>query len=36
MRLGEFVRLTDRLKTLGFSGTLNTAFVERINRYCHF
>ena len=24
-------RLTDRLKALGFSGTLNTAFVERIN-----
>jgi hypothetical protein len=31
MRLGELARLTDRLKTLGFSGTLNTAFVERIN-----
>ena len=31
MCLGELARLTDRLKTLGFSGTLNTAFVERIN-----
>jgi len=31
MRSGELARLTDRLKTLGFSGTLNTAFVERIN-----
>jgi len=31
MRLGDLSRLTDRLKTLGFSGTLNTAFVERIN-----
>ena len=31
MRLGDLARLTDRLKTLGFSGTLNTAFVERIN-----
>jgi hypothetical protein len=31
MRLGEIARLTDRLKSLGFSGTLNTAFVERIN-----
>jgi hypothetical protein len=31
MRLGELARLTDRLKTLGVSGTLNTAFVERIN-----
>lgn len=31
MRLGELSRLTDRLKSLGFSGTLNTAFVERIN-----
>ena len=31
MRLGDLSRLTDRLKSLGFSGTLNTAFVERIN-----
>jgi len=31
MRLGNLACLTDRLKTLGFSGTLNTAFVERIN-----
>jgi len=31
MRLGDVAHLTDRLKTLGFSGTLNTAFVERIN-----
>ena len=31
MRLGELAHLTDRLKALGFSGTLNTAFVERIN-----
>ena len=28
---GDQARLTDRLKSLGFSGTLNTAFVERIN-----
>jgi IS1 family transposase/transposase-like protein len=31
MRLGDLTRLTDQLKALGFSGTLNTAFVERIN-----
>ena len=31
MRLGELSRLTERLKVLGFSDTLNTAFVERIN-----
>ena len=31
MRWGDLARLTDRLKALGFSGTLNTAFVERIN-----
>ena len=31
MRLGDLSRLTDCLKSLGFSGTLNTAFVERIN-----
>jgi IS1 family transposase len=31
MRLGELSHLTNRLKSLGFSGTLNTAFVERIN-----
>jgi IS1 family transposase/transposase-like protein len=31
MRLGDLAHLTDRLKALGFSGTLNTAFVERIN-----
>ncbi len=31
MRLGDLARLTDRLKALGFSSTLNTAFVERIN-----
>jgi len=31
MRLGELAQLTQRLKTLGLSGTLNTAFVERLN-----
>ena len=31
MRLGELAQLTQRLKTLGLSGSLNTAFVERIN-----
>jgi IS1 family transposase len=31
MRLGDLAHLTDRLKALGFSGILNTAFVERIN-----
>jgi hypothetical protein len=31
MRLGDLAHLRDRLKALGFSGTLNTAFVERIN-----
>ena len=31
MRLGELVQLTQRLKMLGLSGTLNTAFVERLN-----
>jgi len=31
MRWGDLAHLTDRLKALGFSGTLNTAFVERIN-----
>ncbi len=31
MRLGELAQLTQRLKALGYSGTLNTAFVERIN-----
>jgi len=31
MRLGDLAHLTDRLKTLGGSGTLDTAFVERIN-----
>jgi hypothetical protein len=30
-RLGDLAHLTERLKALGFSGTLNTAFVERIN-----
>jgi hypothetical protein len=28
MRLGDLAHLTDRLKALGFSGTLNTAFME--------
>jgi hypothetical protein len=31
MRLGELAQLTQRLKGLGYSGTLNTAFVERLN-----
>lgn len=31
MRLGELAQLTQRLKALGYSGTLNTAFVERLN-----
>jgi hypothetical protein len=31
MRLGDLAHLTERLKALGFSGTLNTAFVERIS-----
>ena len=31
MRLGELAQLTQRLKVLGYFGTLNTAFVERLN-----
>jgi len=31
MRLGDLAHLTERLKTLGLSGSLNTAFVERLN-----
>jgi IS1 family transposase len=31
MRLGDLPHLTERLKTLGLSGSLNTAFVERLN-----
>ncbi len=31
MRWGDLAHLTERLKALDFSGTLNTAFVERIN-----
>jgi IS1 family transposase/transposase-like protein len=31
MRLGDLAQLTQRLKALGYSGTLNTAFVERLN-----
>ena len=31
MRWGDLAHLTARLKALGFSGKLNTAFVERIN-----
>jgi IS1 family transposase len=31
MRLGDLAHLTNHLQALGFSGTLNTAFVERIN-----
>jgi IS1 family transposase len=31
MHLGELAQLTQRLKTLGLSGSLNTAFVERLN-----
>jgi hypothetical protein len=31
MRLGELAQLAQRLKVLGYSGTLNTAFVERLN-----
>jgi IS1 family transposase len=31
MRLGDLTRLSQRLKALGLSGSLNTAFVERLN-----
>jgi IS1 family transposase len=31
MRLGDLPPLSERLKALGLSGTLNTAFVERLN-----
>jgi IS1 family transposase/transposase-like protein len=31
MRWGDLAHLTARLKTLGLSGSLNTAFVERLN-----
>jgi len=31
MRLGDLVHLSERLETLGLSGSLNTAFVERLN-----
>ena len=31
MRLGDSARLSERLKTLGLSGSPNTASVERLN-----